>query len=129
MLTGRAPFAGETISDTIAAILEREPDRTMLPSDTPLPIRRLLRRCLEKDRNARLDSAAGARLEIVDAIAFPGAETLALARTPSRWVRAVAIAAVAGHAIAALSMGTYAAVLVLRCFRPASRSWRRPASH
>jgi serine/threonine-protein kinase len=104
MLTGRAPFAGETISDTIAAILEREPDRTMLPADTPLPIRRLLRRCLEKDRNARLDSAAGARLEIVDAIAFPGAETLALARAPSRRFRAVVIAAVAGGtAIAAFA--------------------------
>ena len=35
MLTGRAPFAGDTISDTLAAILEREPDRTMLPADTP----------------------------------------------------------------------------------------------
>src|SRR5262249_2704856 len=49
MLTGRAPFAGDTISDTLAAILEREPDPTMLPADTPVPIRRLLRRCLEKD--------------------------------------------------------------------------------
>ena len=48
MLTGRAPFAGDTISDTLAAILEREPDRTMLPADTPLPIRRLLRRCLQR---------------------------------------------------------------------------------
>ena len=75
MLTGRAPFAGDTISDTLAAILEREPDRTMLPADTPVPIRRLLRRCLEKDRNGRLDSAAGARLEIDDAIASPAAET------------------------------------------------------
>ena len=79
MLTGRAPFAGDTISDTLAAILEREPDRTMLPADTPVPIRRLLRRCLEKDRKGRLDSAAGARLEIDDAIASPAAETLALA--------------------------------------------------
>ena len=35
MLTGRAPFAGDTISDTLAAILEREPDQTMLPADTP----------------------------------------------------------------------------------------------
>ena len=77
MLTGRAPFAGDTISDTLAAILEREPDRTMLPADTPVPIRRLLRRCLEKDRKRRLDSAAGARLEIDDAIASPAAETLA----------------------------------------------------
>ena len=77
MLTGRPPFAGETISDTLAAILEREPDRTLLPANAPVPIRRLLRRCLEKDRKARLDSAAGARLEIDDAIASPAAETLA----------------------------------------------------
>jgi len=75
MLTGRAPFAGDTISDTLAAILEREPDRTLLPAATPVPIRRLLRRCLEKDRKGRLDSAAGARLEIDDAIASPAAET------------------------------------------------------
>ena len=89
MLTGRAPFGGDTVPDTIAAILEREPDQTMLPADTPLPIRRLLRRCLEKDRKGRLDSAASARLEIDDAIATPGAETLALAATRSvasyRW--------------------------------------------
>ena len=75
MLTGRPPFAGDTISDTLAAILEREPDRTMLPADTPLPIRRLLRRCLEKDRRARLDSAADARLEIDDAVASADAAT------------------------------------------------------
>ncbi len=101
MLTGRAPFAGDTISDTLAAILEREPDRTMLPADTPVPIRRLLRRCLEKDRKGRLDSAAGARLEIDDAIASPAAETLALAATPSRRVTPVAIAALAGVAVIA----------------------------
>ena len=101
MLTGRAPFAGDTISDTLAAILEREPDRTMLPADTPVPIRRLLRRCLEKDRKGRLDSAAGARLEIDDAIASPAAETLALAATPSRRVTPVAIAALAGVTVIA----------------------------
>jgi serine/threonine protein kinase/Tol biopolymer transport system component len=96
MLTGRAPFTGDTISDTLAAILEREPDSTKLPADTPVPIRRLLRRCLEKDRKGRLDSAAGARLEIDDALASPAAETLALAATPSRRVPPVAIAVVAG---------------------------------
>ena len=89
MLTARAPFAGDTISDTVAAILEHEPDRTMLPADTPVPIRRLLRRCLEKDRKKRLDSAADARLEIDDAMASPAAETLAPGATPSvasrRW--------------------------------------------
>ncbi len=67
MLTGRAPFPGDTLSDTFAAILGREPDFRKLPADTPLPIRRVVRRCLEKDRKKRLDSASDARLEIEDA--------------------------------------------------------------
>jgi serine/threonine-protein kinase len=102
MLTGRAPFAGDTVSDTLAAILERDPDRTMLPADTPVLIRRLLRRCLEKDRKRRFDSASDARLEIEDAIAYPAAETLADAATPSRRVMPVAMMALAGVAVAAL---------------------------
>ena len=52
MLTGRAAFAGDTLSDTIAAILEREPDWSVLPAATPAPIRRLLLRCLDKERQA-----------------------------------------------------------------------------
>jgi TolB-like protein/Flp pilus assembly protein TadD len=78
MLTGRAAFARDTISDTRTAILELEPNQTLLPSDTPIPIRRLLRRCLEKDRKGRLDSAAGVRLEINDAIASPGGAAIAV---------------------------------------------------
>ena len=101
MLTGRAPFAGDTISDTLAAILEREPDWTILPADTPVPIRRLLRRCFEKDRKRRLESASDARLEIDDALAFPAAETLARAATPSRRVTPAAIAALAGFTVIA----------------------------
>jgi serine/threonine-protein kinase len=110
MLTGRAPFAGDSISDTLAAILDREPDDTKLPADTPVPIRRLLRRCLEKDRKGRLDSAAGARLEIDDAIASPAAEALAAMSSPR--VTAVAIAALAG-AVA------IAAAVVWALMRPA----------
>jgi len=88
MLTGRAPFGGDTMSDILVAILEREPDQTILPADTPLPIRRLLRRCLEKDRKRRLDSLSAARLEIEDAIAPPAAETLARgARGRTVWRR------------------------------------------
>ena len=101
MLTGRATFAGDTMSDTLAAILDREPDHTMLPAGTPAPIRRLLRRCLEKDRKGRLDSAAGARLEIDDAIASPVAETLALAAMPFRRAVPIAIAALAAGAVIA----------------------------
>src|SRR5581483_5970961 len=62
MLAGRPPFAGATIADTLAAVLERQPDVTMLPDATPALIRRLLRRCLEKDRRRRLESASDVRL-------------------------------------------------------------------
>src|SRR5712692_4461070 len=54
MLTGRRPFAGETISDVLAAILTREPDWEALPASTPARVRELLSRCLEKDANKRL---------------------------------------------------------------------------
>jgi len=97
MLTGGAPFAADTISDSLAATLEHEPDYTRLPADTPAPIRRLLRRCLEKDRTRRLDSAAGVRLEIDDAITPAEADTIAPAATPAR-LTPVGIAALAGCA-------------------------------
>ncbi len=74
MLTGTRLFEGVTISDTLAAVLKTEPDWTKLPADTPTPIRRLLRRCLEKDRRKRLADAADARLEIEDALTAPAAD-------------------------------------------------------
>jgi len=73
MLTGRRAFEGDDVSDTLARILMKEPDWTTLPADTPAPLRRLLRRCLEKDRKRRLDSAADARLEIEEALTAPAA--------------------------------------------------------
>jgi Tol biopolymer transport system component len=76
MLTARPPFFGETAPDTIASILEREPDWDALPTHTPAPIRRLLARCLEKDPRRRLRDIGDARLEIEDALgatALPGA--------------------------------------------------------
>jgi eukaryotic-like serine/threonine-protein kinase len=54
MLTGKRAFAGATVSETIAAILDREPDWQALPASTPPHVRRLLERCLEKDPRQRL---------------------------------------------------------------------------
>ena len=68
MLTGRAPFAGDTISDTIAAILDREPDWNALPANISPGIRRLLERCLEKDPKRRLRDVGDARIELRDAL-------------------------------------------------------------
>ena len=67
MLTGRPVFAGETVSHVLASVLKSEPDWAALPANTPHAIRRMLRRCLEKDRKRRFDSAAAARFEIEEA--------------------------------------------------------------
>src|ERR1700687_1014499 len=64
MLAGRAAFEGDTVSELLANVLKSDPDWTRLPAETPADIRRLLRRCLEKDRTRRLADAADARLEI-----------------------------------------------------------------
>ena len=67
MLTGTQAFAGETVSDSIAAILGREPAFAALPAQVPPSVRRLLRRCLVKDPRERLHHLADARLELLDA--------------------------------------------------------------
>jgi serine/threonine protein kinase/Tol biopolymer transport system component len=67
MLAGRQLFARSTFSDTVASILQEEPDWSALPADMPQPLQRLLRRSLQKDWKLRLDSASVARLELDDA--------------------------------------------------------------
>ncbi|MBI3404869.1 MAG: serine/threonine-protein kinase [Acidobacteria bacterium] len=64
MLTGRQTFTGETASDTLAAVLRADLDWTGLPADTPPGVRRLLQRCLERDRKRRLRDIGDARLEL-----------------------------------------------------------------
>jgi hypothetical protein len=69
MLAGQRAFGGDTVSDTIAAILEREPEWERLPPATPTKVSDLLRRCLRKDPHQRLHDIADARIEIDDAMA------------------------------------------------------------
>ena len=67
MLTGRAAFAGDNVTDTLAAVVRGEPAWALLPEDTPPSVRRLLRRCLAKERKERLSDIGSARLEIDEA--------------------------------------------------------------
>ena len=67
MLTGQATFARETVTETLAAIIERDPEWKALPPATPSAIVRLLRRCLEKDPRRRLHDVADVRIEIDEA--------------------------------------------------------------
>jgi serine/threonine-protein kinase len=94
LLTGQRPFAGDRTSDVVARILEREPDFSLLPPDTSAAIRRLLRRCLEKDPQDRLRDIGDARLELRDTLAGQ-AETVAPARVRAHWHTPVAAAAAA----------------------------------
>jgi serine/threonine protein kinase len=64
MLTGRRTFKGDDLSDVLASVLKTEPDWSALPADLPASVRRLLRRCLEKDPRARLGAISDARLEL-----------------------------------------------------------------
>jgi eukaryotic-like serine/threonine-protein kinase len=64
MLTARQAFAGETVSDTIARILERPPDWSALPPTTPSNVRRVLTHCLEKDPNRRWRDIRDVRIEL-----------------------------------------------------------------
>jgi Tol biopolymer transport system component len=79
MMTGRRAFSGETISDTIAAILDREPDWTALPPGLPPEVQRLVRRCLQKDPRRRIHDIADARVELdeaLDAASAPAASPM-----------------------------------------------------
>ena len=71
MLAGKKLFAGETISDTLAAVLRADVDWNVLPGDTPASIRTLLRRCLTKDRKQRLQAIGEARIAIEEYLANP----------------------------------------------------------
>ena len=66
MLSGKPPFAGETVTDILARVMERDPDWSALPASTPANVMRVLRRCLEKDPARRLRHVADARLELDD---------------------------------------------------------------
>ena len=70
MLTGRAAFAGDTVTDILAAVVTREPDWSVVPATTPASITRLLTRCAEKDPRRRLRDIGDARMEIDHAIAL-----------------------------------------------------------
>ena len=110
MLTGHRAFDGETNSDSMAAVLGRDPDWTLLPAATPWTLRRLLRRCLARDPKRRLHDIADARLDLAD-LTLEEAHTPAAAKTSPRGERLV-------WASALIVVGLLATWLATRAFRP-----------
>jgi serine/threonine protein kinase len=106
-LTGQRVFAGETISDSIGAILHKEPDWATLPSEMPPTIQLLLRRCLTKEPSKRLRDIGDARIELENAIADPTSSSLGLAHA------VVAAESVRGHRRTRGAFSTVAALVVV----------------
>ena len=95
MLTGRPMFAADTVGDTVAAVLTREPPLDALPADTPPSVRRVLHRCLQKDPARRYHHIADARIDLEQAAAEPLA-----AAAPTRRFGSAATAAIAAASVA-----------------------------
>jgi len=86
MLSGKQTFSGETLTDTLAAVVRAEPEWNSLPQTTPLPVRRLLRRCLTKDPKQRLRDIGEAQIAI-EKISEASEEDAVLTVTDSGGVR------------------------------------------
>ena len=99
-LTGASPFVGETVSDSIAAILQADVDLDRLPVGTPQPVRRVLRRCLDRDKDRRYRDIGDVLLEFLEAREGDGEEDLLAEATGGR--RAILAWVVAAVALVAL---------------------------
>ena len=80
MLTRKVAFSGKTVTDTLASIIKEEPDSNLLPAQTPMRVRVLLQRCLQKDPKQRLRDIGDARISLEEVLsgapevaAMPGA--------------------------------------------------------
>jgi dipeptidyl aminopeptidase/acylaminoacyl peptidase len=120
MLTGTRAFAGDEITDTLAFIITKEPDWSALPAGTPAAIRKLIRRCLEKDRKRRLADIADARLEIEEAMSAPAESPAAATAADASAARSRRLGSRTPWVLAAvLLLGTLPlAGIVLRLLRP-----------
>jgi Tol biopolymer transport system component len=120
MLSGKRPFDGETVSDTLAAVLAKDPDWSLVPTATPARVRDLLLRCLEKDARRRLRDIGEARIELENAL---------VGRTSSGPLRAATEPVIAAASAPARSpvLLWIAVAAALLATGVAAWSWMRPA--
>ncbi len=129
MLTGRCPFPGESVPESLGATIHKEPDWDALPADTPPNVQLLLHRCLQKDRNRRLQDIGDARVELDDTLSgstriWTGGATETAPAAPARWpglpwlaVTTVLLAAAVGLSIVLTRLAATPAPLI-RTFVP-----------
>ena len=113
-LTGKRAFQGDTITETVAAILKSEPDWTLLPAETPSSVRAVLKQCLQKDPKERLHDIADARIEMQEQISLPKEPLRASPHLPFGWVIAACVTT--------LVIGVLIGPAVTKHFKPAASS-------
>jgi eukaryotic-like serine/threonine-protein kinase len=101
MLTGKKLFDGETLIDTVAAIVKNEPDWKALPAGTPAPLQSLIARCLRKDPAQRLRDIADGRFQIEEVLNDPvgSGAVVVPARTHREWAVWIASVLFIGAAV------------------------------
>ncbi|MGC1186727.1 MAG: protein kinase [Candidatus Acidiferrales bacterium] len=112
MLTGKMAFSGESITETLAAVIREEPDWSLLPADTPSAIRHLLARCLKKDARQRLQSIGDARIAIEEVLSGAPGDSHAFAAAAagvraSLWRRTVPWVVAAIATLAAIAFAFF----------------------
>jgi serine/threonine protein kinase len=117
-LTSKAPFKGETITETVAKILEGTPDWTLLPVCTPAFLKSLLRRCLQKDTNLRLHEIADARVEMLERLSEPAEGAPIVPGRPLKMLWSVGAVA--------LMIGILIGLAAMRHLGPAASSASQP---
>jgi Tol biopolymer transport system component len=116
LLSGKQAFRGEDITDILAAVVRAEPDWQALPAATPVKVRDLLRRCLQKDMTLRLRDAGDARIEIHESLTAPPTAVAATAAPATRaWREGLAWA---GAAVFVLTTIAFAIGFMLRAPKP-----------
>ena len=123
MLTGRRAFLGETVSDVLAKVLEREPDFDGLPDKTPTEVRRLLRRCLDRTHKRRLHDIGDALPDLEGSLA-PSQSDVALVAPPAHPSR---VGQIVRYALTAAAAAAVAGLLVWSLRGEAPRTPRRLA--
>src|SRR5271170_6269899 len=107
MLTAQMAFRGETVTDTLAAVIKEQPDWSRLPVGTPIRVRVLLQRCLQKDSKQRLRDIGDARISLDEVLAgAPESSSVGAAPVSAPvWRRALpwALFAIAAAAFAGVS--------------------------
>jgi TolB-like protein/Flp pilus assembly protein TadD len=130
MLTGRVPFKGETVSDTLAGILEHEPNWQVLPQSTPANIRVMLRHCLDKEPRRRLRDIGDAAMTIEDTTTELQRSTLQTGPVeggrakPAKWSRRALPWFITGVAVATVVF--LGLVIALKLGRPPEKQVGKP---